>query len=89
MVKFIFTKNSKKKLFNLEKDLQDRIFFKLKSLNNHPDIFSVLVQMKDCQNSTHRLRIGNFRIVMFLKNQKEENFEFVIVDIGHRREIYR
>lgn len=89
MIKFIFSKGSKKKFLNFEKDLQDRILFKLRNLNDHSNIFSVLVKMKDCNHSTHRLRIGNYRIVLFLKNQQEDNYEFIIVDIGHRKEIYR
>lgn len=89
MIKFIFAKDGKKKFLNLEKDIQDRILFKLRNFNNHTNIFSVLVKMKDCDHSTHRLRIGNYRIVLFLKNQQKNNYKFIIVDIGHRREIYR
>lgn len=89
MIKFIFSKDSKKKFLNFEKDIQERILFKLRNLDSHPDIFSILVKMKDCNHSTHRLRIGNYRIILFLKNQQEDNCEFIIVNIGHRREIYR
>lgn len=89
MIKFIFNKDSKKKFLNFEEDLRNRIISKLKTLHIHPDIFSVLIKMKDCTNSTHRLRIGNYRLILFLKNQQGDDYEFVIVDIGHRREIYK
>lgn len=89
MVKFIFSKESYKKFSNLEKEIRDRIILKLQNLKNHPDIFSVLVKMKESDNSTHRLRIGNYRIILFLKIQRGNNCEFIIVDLGHRKEIYR
>lgn len=89
MVKFIFSKEGYRKFSDLEKEIKDRIILKLKNLKNHPDIFSVLVKMKESNNSTHRLRIGNYRIILFLKMQKVNNCEFIIVDLGHRREVYR
>jgi mRNA-degrading endonuclease RelE of RelBE toxin-antitoxin system len=89
MIKFIFSKDSKKKFLNLEKNLQERVIFKLKSIKDHPYVFSILVQMKDSTNSTHRLRIGNYRIILFLKDQQGANCDFIIVDLGHRKEVYK
>lgn len=89
MIKFIFSENSKKIFSNLEKDLQNRILTKLGILKTHPDIFSVLMQMKDCDSVTHRLRIGNYRLILRINEQDKNNLEFIVVDIGHRREIYK
>lgn len=89
MVKFIFHKPAKKFFEKLPFSDQQRIRDKLVSLKNHENIFTVLVKLSSLPPATHRLRIGNFRCLLTLKAQTKDLIEFLILDIGHRREIYR
>jgi mRNA-degrading endonuclease RelE of RelBE toxin-antitoxin system len=89
MVKFIFNKDSKRKFFDLEPAIQERVRQKLIFLKNHPNIYSVLVKVESIKNVTHRLRIGNIRLLLNQISFRKTDVEFFVVDIGHRREIYR
>lgn len=89
MVVFIFTKQAKKAFLKLPKAIQERIISKLKELKNHNDILSALKRLSDFEPATHRLRIGAYRIILELKEQKENQFEFWILDAAHRKDIYR
>ena len=51
----------------------------------HPDIFAVLDPLTDMTPATHRIRIGDYRLVL----KWEFGRTFKILDIGHRREVYR
>ena len=89
MTTFIFTKHGKKKLQKLPKYIQNRIILKLTELKAHTDILSVLKNMYDFEPATHRLRIGRYRLVLELAHQDKDDFEFLILDVGHRKDIYR
>ncbi|MBI4994871.1 type II toxin-antitoxin system RelE/ParE family toxin [Candidatus Peregrinibacteria bacterium] len=86
---FIFTKQAEKTFLKLPKTTQKRIILKLKELKKHDDILSVLKRLTNFGPATHRLRIGMYRLILELKNQKENCFEFFILDAGHRKDIYR
>lgn len=88
MVVFTFTKYGQKRFYKLSKLLQDRIIKKLQQLKKHQDILSVLKPLYNFEPATHRLHIGDYRVILELKIQKIEYFEFYILDIGHRRDIY-
>lgn len=89
MVVFYFTEEAKKAFLKLPKVIQERITIKLKDLKLHNDILSVLKRLTNFESATHRLRIGMYRIILKLRNQAEDNFDFVIVDVGHRKDIYK
>jgi len=88
MVVFTFTKYGQKRFYKLSKLLQERITKKLQQLKKHQDILSVLKPLYNFVPATHRLRIGDYRLILELKSQKANNFEFYILDVGHRRDIY-
>lgn len=89
MVNFAFTNHGKKAFQRLPKTVQQRLMNKLIELKDHPDIFSVLKRLHQLEPATHRLRIGEYRLILQLEISNQDDSEFLILDIGHRREIYR
>lgn len=89
MVYFTFTKYSGKCFYKLPKSIQKRILDKLKSLKEHEDIFLVLKKLINFEPATHRLRVGNYRLILELKLQGEKKMEFLVLDVGHRKDIYK
>jgi mRNA-degrading endonuclease RelE of RelBE toxin-antitoxin system len=89
MVTFVFTKPAEKDFAKLSKDVRARMIAKLKEFKNHDDILFVLKRLIDFEPATHRLRIGNFRLILKLNSQEGKNFVFWILNIGHRKDIYK
>lgn len=89
MVTFVFTKYAEKSFKKLPKNIQGRILGKLKELKNHSDIFSLLKRLVDFEPATHRLRIGQYRLILELGVHGENFCEFLILDAGHRKDIYK
>ena len=85
MITFVFSKEAEKRFKKIDSEYSDRILKKLKTLKNHNDIFSILSPLIDFKPATHRLRVGNFRLIL----EKISAEKFLILDIGHRKEIYR
>lgn len=85
MNRFVFTRLAEKRLQKLESSAQQRIVEKLKTLKKHPDILSALKPLHDFAPATHRLRLGVYRLILEHKGKRE----FWILDVGHRRDIYR
>lgn len=73
----------------LPKTVQQRILEKLRELKTHDDIFSVLKRLTDFEPATHRLRVGNYRLILGLQLQETEGCTFLVLDAGHRKDIYR
>lgn len=69
--------------------VQKRILVKLKALKEHEDIFSVLKKLHHLEPATHRLRIGNYRLVLELGERKGESVKFLVLDLGDRKDVYR
>lgn len=89
MNSFIFTKKSRKALLELSKIEQNRILDKLTYLKSHPNIISVVKALEDMYPITHRLRIGNFRLLLHLSLKDKDEYEFIITQIAHRKDVYR
>lgn len=89
MVTFIFTKKAKSIFLKSPKAIQQRITDKLHELKTHPDILSTLKRLHHLEPATHRLRIGSYRLILELKLQKKETFEFWVLDVGDRKDIYQ
>lgn len=89
MITFIFGKEAGKEFSNLEQVERERVSNKLKTLKAHPNIFSILVRLEDFGLATHRMRIGNIRLILKLEKQDKQYIEFFILTLGHRKEIYR
>ena len=88
MNKFIFTEKAAKNLQQLPKEDQERILKKLQYFKNHPEILTVAKAIEDMYPITHRLRVGNYRLLLHLSLKNQNSCEFDILKIGHRREIY-
>ena len=89
MNQFIFTKKSHKDFEKLQPAEQSRILQKLQLLKKHPDILATVSTVKEMYPITHRLRIGNHRLLLNLHSQTGKHCKFIITQIVHRKEIYR
>ncbi len=69
--------------------MQERLLQKLKSLKSHQDIFSVLKSLHHFEPASHRLRVGEYRLILELKAQNQDTLVFWVLDVGHRRDVYR
>lgn len=86
---FDFTVTAQKQLLSMPRDLQQRVLTKLVQLKNHPDIFTVIAPVVDIRPATHRLRIGTYRLLLMFSSEQDNNFEFKVLKIAHRKDIYR
>jgi mRNA-degrading endonuclease RelE of RelBE toxin-antitoxin system len=84
MTSFQFSRDAQKKLEKLERSLQERILQKLASLKKENDERSIRV-LHDALPATHRLRIGEYRLIL----ARGEKDTFLVLDVGHRSDIYR
>lgn len=90
MIIFVFTQYSEKEFNKLPKNVRARILDKLRELKRHDDIFTVLKRLHNLEPATHRLRVGNYRLILELKSQTAGGkAELWILDIGDRKDIYR
>lgn len=89
MVAFVFSKNAERTFLRLSKAIQKRIISKLQELKHHDDIFSILKRLSHFEPAMHRLRIGQYRLILELKKQERSHVIFWILDAGHRKDIYR
>jgi len=88
MIFFALTEQSRKKFLKLLTEDQNRISNKLKTLKNHPEIFRIIIRLSGFETPTYRLRIGSHRLIMRILSSEKNNTTFVILNLGHRREIY-
>jgi mRNA-degrading endonuclease RelE of RelBE toxin-antitoxin system len=86
---FAFTKQSKKSFDRLPKTVRERILDKLKELKRHPDLLSMLRPLIHFDPATHRLRIGDHRLVLGFVGRKGEGSDFLVLDVGPRKDIYK
>lgn len=84
MVIFRFSEIAHRQLEKLDPEIQKRIVKKLQELKNHPSIVSVLEPIYVLEPATHRLRIGEYRLLLSKKDDM-----CLILKIGHRRDVYR
>jgi len=89
MVTFVFSKFAEKRFKRLGHAEQQRVIAKLQELKIHPDIVFILKPLHGFNSATHRLRIGNYRLIIQFIQQTFEQIELFILDIGHRRDIYQ
>ncbi|KKQ72222.1 MAG: hypothetical protein UT33_C0005G0142 [Candidatus Peregrinibacteria bacterium GW2011_GWC2_39_14] len=88
MVLFVFTKYAENVFKKLPKIERERILSKLIELKKHQDIFSILRKLIDFEPATHRLRIGDYRLILELKKYDSKIVELWVLDVGHRKDIY-
>ncbi len=82
---FCFTKLAEKALRRLDSPIQERILMKLQMLKTQKDIESAMKKLVDFSPATHRLRIGDYRLIL----EKVSSTEWMILDVGHRSSIYQ
>lgn len=70
----------------LDRDLQKRIFQKLKFFEASGNPFSFAKKLENSSNY-YRFRVGDYRII-FSQQNKHNLVILLIQRIGHRREIY-
>lgn len=78
------TKSALKELKNLPKPVWKRVKTKLEPLHNYPNLQGI-VDIKGYKN-LYRLRVGDYRIVFLVDNDK---VKVLVVKIGHRKHVYK
>jgi len=84
MIKFQFTIKAKKEFDNLDHKAQKRVIKKLKELKTHPNIKSILKPIVKIKYISHRMRIGNIRLLLMVQSENK----FIIKKIGYRQNFY-
>ena len=77
-----FSKSSEKQLFKLEKDIQKRVVSTLDRIRVRPYPHV----KKLVGNPYFRLRVGEYRVILDIQENKLLIF---VVEIGHRKNIYK
>ena len=84
MPTFAFSKHAKRKFHKLDSQTQRRILEKMAELKANDD-FRSMNTIKDAPPATHRLRVGDYRLVLV----QGESSSFLVIDVDHRSRIYR
>ncbi|MBI2600505.1 type II toxin-antitoxin system RelE/ParE family toxin [Candidatus Daviesbacteria bacterium] len=88
MFKVRFKATADKKLSKLPKNIQIRIIHKLEFFVQSSDPLLYAEPLTNLKIGTYRFRIGNYRVVFDMVEEAEANI-IMILDIGHRKDIYR
>ncbi len=78
----VWSEASLKQLGKLEKTIIDRITRKVQTAAKNPFLFVQKLQGLDL----YRLRVGDYRVIMNIENNKMVIF---ILEVGHRSVVYR
>ena len=82
MYSLIYSDASLKKLRKLELDIKNRIISSLERIRIHP--YPHLKKLVG--NPYFRLRVGDYRIILDIKNDK---LIILVIEVGHRKDIYK
>lgn len=78
-----FTPHGQKDLKRLPRDIQKRILNKIQFYSQQSDPLSYSKPLVNLPPTTHRFRVGDYRIAFYLEKQ------IIYIDrIKHRREVY-
>lgn len=84
-MEFVFSNHAKKQFLKLDIKTQQRIKDKLLLLKQDKDLLKQnLKAVFNIKPITHRIRIGSHRLLL-----KEETENYIILKVGHRKEIYK
>jgi len=89
VIVIVSTKKFDKSFENLNKIDQERITEKLEYLKCHPNIFTIVKKTENLDPGTHRLRIGNMRILLRIEEKTNKELLIILLKVAHRREIYK
>lgn len=82
MYEIIFSRTAENQLSKLDKNLRKRILSTLERIKIRPYSF-----VKRKQGTSHFiLRVGQHRIILDIKNKK---LKILVLEIGHRKNIYK
>ncbi len=81
MYTIIFSDLAKKQLDKLPPDIQKRVMVALERIRIRPEAYLT----KLVGEQAYKLRVGDYRIIIDVDNQKLTLF---IIKIGHRRDVY-
>ena len=83
LMKIIFTKKARKQLTSVESGAAKRIRQKIGQYAANPE--SLVNHVKHLKGSEYfRLRVGDYRVIF-----TEAGMVLLIIEVGHRREVYR
>jgi mRNA interferase RelE/StbE len=71
-------------LKKLHADIRNRIFKNILALKKEPRLYGV--KKLSGEDDIYRIRVGNYRVVYQIRDAV---LVIVVVNVGHRREIYR
>jgi mRNA interferase RelE/StbE len=81
MYEIIVSDKAKKQLNKLPPDVRDRIGIALERIRIRPQHFVLRL----VGSPYYRLRVGNYRVILNIINEK---LVIMIIEIGHRKNIY-
>ena len=84
MVTFRLTDTAHRQLKKIDPQARGQMLEKMRELKKHPSIFSVLEPVHDLEPASHRLRIGEYRLLL-----RMEGATCIVYKIGHRRDVYK
>lgn len=84
MVVFSFSNVAHRQLKKCDPQIQKRIVEKLHQWKDHPSLSSALEPVFNLEPATHRLRIGDYRLLL----RKDDQHCFIL-KVGHRRDVYQ
>ncbi|HLC72113.1 MAG TPA: type II toxin-antitoxin system RelE/ParE family toxin [Candidatus Nanoarchaeia archaeon] len=82
MFELQYTDKALKQLEKLDKNMQDRILHTLERIRIRPTTYV----KKLVGNPYFRLRVGDYRIIVSIKN---DQMIIMVVEVGHRKNIYK
>ena len=82
MFELQYTDKALKQLEKLDKNMQDRILHTLERIRIRP----IAYVKKLVGNPYFRLRVGDYRIIVSIKN---DQMIIMVVEVGHRKNIYK
>ncbi len=82
MYKIELSKIAEKQLYKLGKEIQERIIVTLERIRVRPYAFVV----KLVGSTYFRLRVGDYRVILDIQ---ENRLVIFVIELGHRRNIYK
>ncbi len=82
-----FKPSAHKQFSKLSPDIRKRIAEKIDALCKNPFPFGC--QKLSGEESFYRIRVGNYRVIYWVDDSETPKILILVVEIGHRREVYR
>ena len=84
MIIFTFTKYAKRQFQKLEILAQKNIQNKLKKFKDPQNLAQNIQRVYALDPVTHRIRINRYRLLV----EKQDNHHYLVLKIGHRKDVY-